>query len=212
MPQDDVMMDWDTHWAEFRTALDRSLMNIKPPYFRLERDRKIVLRERAYCYELYHQLRCNLPDNLANRPNLFVLHGEIDKSGQEAFSEIFNDHPPNPDFVYHGPGYGENNFVIMEVKSSSNCSVRTAQKDIKKIEKFINEIGYRHGIFLIFGSIDSRSREKNISGLIDKLNLNEDLILSDKLMILWHKECGQRVEVLRGTLETNLSAPAQAIE
>jgi hypothetical protein len=35
-----------------------------------------IYRERVYCYELYHQLRCILENNFP-----YKLHGEVDKGG-----------------------------------------------------------------------------------------------------------------------------------
>jgi len=206
MPVEDRFMEWDKCWNSFQTALYNSLISIEPRYFTLTREGKYILRERVYCYELYHQLRCNL----GNWEMPFVLQAEIDKSGQEEFCRIFNQRPPNPDFVFHGPGFGENNFVIMEVKSSSTFSKNGAQNDMNKIEKFTKEFGYRHGVFLIFGSINSKGSERDIRRLVDKLSIDEELISNGKLCVLWHKkcrqDCEQPVEVITGSFNANPSA------
>jgi len=136
-------------WDVFCTALDEAISRVKPEYFRVPRFKdEAAWRERAYCYELYHQLRCQLPEDFA-----YTLHGEIDKMGH---LEIIQHFPgmkrPNPDFVLHKPGKmgpGEN-LAVIEVKRSG-ASLGSIKQDLWKIRKFVDKVGYKHGIMLLFG-------------------------------------------------------------
>jgi hypothetical protein len=70
--------DWQSNWNEFRSALDDAIAKVPNEYFRIKRygDDDPEPRERAYCYELYHQLRLKL------RPDFpYTLHAEVDKAG-----------------------------------------------------------------------------------------------------------------------------------
>jgi hypothetical protein len=72
-------------WKTFFRSLIESIACIDKKYFEVDRyDQEPAMRERAYCYELYHQLRKRLCDNFP-----YTLHGEIDKSGniEESFKK-----------------------------------------------------------------------------------------------------------------------------
>lgn len=174
-------------WEEFSVALDRSIVALEQRYFQINRfNAKPTWRERAYCYELYHQLRHHLGEDFR-----YTLHGEIDKRGHKDICKEFNNIRPNPDFVAHDPGERKN-LVVMEVKPST-CNKIGAQKDINKLEIFINKIRYQHGIFLIFGS------EKDVHKLVDKLIINEELICNGQLCVLWHQRYRGLPKVIKGS-------------
>lgn len=191
-------MDDSMYWNQFQDALCSSIMDIDRRYFKVERYEHIsAWRERVYCYELYHQLRCHLPKCFP-----FTLHGEIDKKGHEVIGKAFgnyykkysqdkkDDRPryPNPDFVVHKPGRSKN-LVVMEVKSTEGDSIEEDyKKDLYKLETFIcaDKIKYEHGIFLIYGSTDQKAAIKNC--LTEE---QETLINHNKLHILYHKMAGK---------------------
>jgi hypothetical protein len=130
----------------FLDRLYRSIQAIESKYIVIPRyENDPVPRERAYCYELYHQLRLFLGDEFP-----YTLHGEIDKRGSPFFERVFDGHTPNPDFIVHRPGTMDN-LVAIEVKPS-RCSKQQADDDIEKLWKLITEVNYQLGIFLIFGS------------------------------------------------------------
>ena len=112
IPANPPTTDW---WATFRHALDTAIAQLPQPYFQVQRHGiEPAWRERAYCYELYHLLRCHLPDNFP-----FTLHGEIDKAGHEDITRHFGRRKrPNPDFILHSPGARGQaaNFAVIEVK------------------------------------------------------------------------------------------------
>ena len=164
-------MNWamSSDFEFFFGCLVESIKSIESRYFMIPRDRNDpVPRERAYCYELYHQLRLRLGDDFP-----YTLHGEIDKRGSTYFEQVFQGHAPNPDFVVHHPGTMEN-LVAIEVKSS-RCSRQQADKDLEKLWELITKVNYQFGIFLIFGP------EWNI-----KLSARDPRIL-----ILQHSRVGQ---------------------
>jgi hypothetical protein len=140
-------MDW---WPTFREALDTAIVELGRPYFQVRRHAmEAEWRERAYCYELYHLLRCHLP---AGFP--FTLHGEIDKAGHEEITRHFGRRQrPNPDFVVHVPGeFGRAaNLAVIEVKRS-DADIKLVQEDLWKIRKFLSDIEYQHGLMLFFGT------------------------------------------------------------
>jgi hypothetical protein len=136
----------ESQWLVFRAALDTAISNIAECYFRIHRaSTTTACRERAYCYELYHQLRKCLPETFS-----YTLHGEIDKAGHRMVMRHFGKRKrPNPDFIVHKPGESRKNanLVIIEVKRSEEGQ-KLVNKDIKKIRKFMKHIDYQHGVML----------------------------------------------------------------
>ena len=65
-----------------------------------------IYRERVYCYELYHQLRCILGDSFP-----YKLNGEVDKMKHPIIRDA-----KKPDFIIHQPGDMEHNLVVIQVK------------------------------------------------------------------------------------------------
>ena len=71
---------------EVRRSLDlvrAGAENVKADYFRLTTtyDTSGIVRERVFCYELYHQMRLLMGEEVS-----LFLHGEIDKHGHRDFS------------------------------------------------------------------------------------------------------------------------------
>jgi len=154
--------DWDYFYRIFL----ESMVKIDPTYFELERYKDVpAIRERIYCYELYHQLRVSLKDD-----SKYKLHGEIDKSGHDWITQLFGGKCPNPDFVVHVPG-DTDNLVVIEVKRSKS-HIREIKDTISKLSTFVTKVNYYRGILLIFGP--------------DKV---ENLGIPNKeIILLWHKE------------------------
>lgn len=166
-------------WEFFISAFMDSIASIDSKYFLLPRyENRPARRERAYCYELYHQLRLRVGDSFP-----YTLHGEIDKRGSKFVDQAFQGHTPNPDFVVHVPDKLEN-LAVIEVKPS-NCQLSFAQKDILKITTFIERVDYQHGIFLVYGLHP-----------IDHL-ANGLVMANDWITFLWHRELGVPPEVIR---------------
>ena len=140
--------------------------------------RKPILRERVYCYELYHQLRA-----LMERDGSFAecaLNGEIDKQGNPIIR------PCSPDFVLHVPGRMQN-FVILEVKpiNGSDAGIR---KDITTIEYFLStEIGYTNGVHLVYG-------DGPINRFVAAWQQRRPAADID---LVWHRQPGERAQRIK---------------
>jgi hypothetical protein len=169
----------DNHWKQFKHALFAGIKNIGHRYFQIERyDDEPAWRERVYCYELYHQLRCQLGDAFP-----YTLHGEIDKQGQRFIRQSLGE-APNPDFVVHVPSRMRN-LAVIEVKSAAGLNADSAKRDLRKLQVFTEQVQYRHGLFLIFGR-----------GGLPNLEMP-----NEKTSILWHKEVGQIPEIVHSAEE-----------
>lgn len=160
--------------AIFLKQFEKSVKNIGELCFKIPRYRsEDAYRERAYCYELYHQLRINLPGDFP-----YTLHGEVDKRGYDFINanEI-------PDFILHKPNTMDN-LVIVEVKTIENYR-RKYRKDFNTLKKFTKELGpeiefnYKLGIWLVFG----------------KGNLDKDItrqFLEQGFLVYHHKVVGKK--------------------
>ena len=85
---------------KFLRCLSKLLTASRQDYYRLRTtySEEGIVRERVFCYELYHRIRC-LQNN--GRLPCIHIHGEIDKSGHALFER---EDQKNPDFIFHVPG------------------------------------------------------------------------------------------------------------
>lgn len=100
-------------------------------------------RERAYAYELYHQLKLFM-DKESGFTGL-SLHGELDKAGRPNFNG------EKPDFLLHVPGTNDRNIAIVEIKTSTGTDF---DKALASLREFTTKHRYAGGILLIFGEQD----------------------------------------------------------
>ncbi len=177
------------HFQMLHAALYQSLSRIESRYFMVDRDGPPAnYRERVYCYELYSQLRCRLPNGFP-----YTLHGEIDKHGYDEVSKHFKG-PPNPDFVIHHPGNPKIvppelwNLAIVEAKSSE-FGRNKAVADVAKLRTFIEEVGYLFGIFLVFGN----ATEVKMKSLMRVLasDHEEHRAADGSIVVIWHQAIGR---------------------
>lgn len=113
-------------------------------------------RERVYCYELYHQLRCQWPEDF-----LYTLCGEIDK---RKHAYVRGDYLDNikPDFLVHEPGYmhPDSNLLAIEVKPANAASEKIVA-DLQKLTALRKDLrnsrgeraNYQHAIFWLYGGV-----------------------------------------------------------
>jgi hypothetical protein len=129
---------------EFDEILQRATAAIGRSYFLLPVHglQSPVRRERVYCYELYHQMRCQWPREDRCR---YALNGEVDKQKHPYFRE---DDPeleekfPKPDLLVHVPGERDN-YAVIEVKSA-RLDRDEVGKDISTLLRFLEvEYPYR---------------------------------------------------------------------
>ena len=132
---------------------------------------KPLLRERVYCYELYHQLRCILPIDAQ-----VVLTAEPDKQGNPSFRKTH----PVPDFIFHEPGSHVQNRAVIEVE----CRVdrRHLRKDLRTF-RCLQEKGYRQFILLLFGV------KKVPWDVLSQVAEEVDMKL-ERVLVLLHAEAG----------------------
>ena len=136
--------------------------------------------ERVFAYELYHQwsIQCK------EEPN-FVINAEIPKS----IYSIDNKEIKFPDLVLHG-GQNDlnNNYVIVEIKRSSNSYSDNYVKDIKKLQIFSKQYeaeiyqekkevkGFKHCVFIIEGK-NAHNEFGKILGQYEKNNGTSNIII-----------------------------------
>lgn len=132
-------------------------------------DENNKLKERVYCYELYHQLR------LLACGNKLLWQCEIDKSGRTKFKR------EKPDFLLHVPN-SEVNHLVMEVKTSDS-RFEGWKKDVETLIRFLDEHDYKKAYFLIFGSKDPSRRLKKLGDN----SSGEAKASVSKIEVWWHK-------------------------
>jgi hypothetical protein len=197
---EDVTLDLDDlekfmRAAEVRAAeLERSFAllldligeasaHIEAEYFQLPvADADAVYRERVYCYELYHQLRCLWTDFP------FSLGGEIDKQG----NPHFHGGPyaaSVPDLLVHVPGTMDGNLAIVEAKSATGLG--GTGDDLRKLGWFCDNARYFRGVFLIYGDAGDADR---LSARIRRAGPDTDF---SRVLCLYHRRVGNRAEQLQ---------------
>ena len=104
-------MSIESYFEYFIECLIEATGKIESHYFQLPvaGDERPIFRERVYCYELYHQLRCTLVDDFP-----YVLDGEVDKAGHPILRTELG--AKKPDFIVHMPGQMDQNLVVIEVR------------------------------------------------------------------------------------------------
>jgi hypothetical protein len=141
-----------------------------------------IYRERVYCYELYHQLRCLWPSECE-----YYLNGEIDKAAHPILKQCGAD-KIKPDFLIHKPGYMSGNYAIIEVKKE-DVDRAGIKKDLQTLILFLNAVGYERAIYLIYGHSINESRLLNIIG--SEYNKLED---AGAIEIWFHKSPFRQAE------------------
>jgi hypothetical protein len=132
---------------DFDALLAASTQAISQLYFQLPvaGHEAVSYRERVYCYELYHQLRCRWPMDTA-----YSLAGEIDKKGHPLVRGNGLDNV-KPDFLIHIPGDMGGNFAAMEVKSV-NGDAAGLGKDLRTLTAFTVHANYERSLLLVYGA------------------------------------------------------------
>ncbi len=149
----------------------KALQNVEQSYFKLPTIYQPggIVRERVFCYELYHQMR------LLGFDDSVRLHAEIDKRR----NPHFKDNPANPDFVFHVPGQMERNTLVMEVKGK--LGIRGIYKDFQTLLDFTEKRAYRKGIFILynhdFWELKSRTMNRFIREGLNKRPTMPDILI-----------------------------------
>lgn len=166
---------------DYLDIIKSALDEIPQEYYRLPTTYSSdgIVRERVFCYELYHRMRC-LQDKRGK--NLLRIHGEIDKRGHELFMES-----RNPDFVFHVPGSMEENTIIVEVKGKIEGGDYREQveEDIKTLLRYVKSYKYYMGIFILFNhSLLELKRRVPMSNLTRNYQTEWPSSVKERIIIL----------------------------
>jgi len=166
--------------------LAEAAARIEREYFQLPvADADSVYRERVYCYEMYHQLRCGW-DGFP-----FSLGGEVDKVGHPHF----RNGPyarSKPDLLVHEPGNMERNLACVEVKACG-ADIDEIRGDLRKLAWFCGNARYHGGIFLVYSM--ERDETPDYAVLRAKIGMAaRDGIDLARISVFAHAAVGQQAE------------------
>jgi hypothetical protein len=148
---------------ELDQILVSATQSIREEYFQLPIDgrEEPIYRERVYCYELYHQMRCNWPNGSS-----FTLSGEVDKSGHPLIRGNGLDRA-KPDFLVHVPGDMGGNHAVIEVKPI-NAQRGGLKKDLITLTAFRRYASYERALYLFYGGGAIKNIIAQLQDLADK--------------------------------------------
>jgi hypothetical protein len=174
--------------------IKEGLCKVPQEYFKLKVKYKrdtVIVRERIFCYELYHIMRQLQADK--GFEDTFILHGEIDKSGHPEFD---TKHRFNPDFVFHVPGTMRDNSVVVEVKGILNFP--GVKKDLRTLHTFTKSYLYKAGVFILYNySMDEFiGRITNHIVEMDEYNDDYNTLIMCKKSFSAPLECRNLSEIL----------------
>jgi hypothetical protein len=176
-------MAMDTDYVTFRRLLGKALNEILWLYFKtpVAGQEEEIFRERIFCYELYHQLRCAFDAESFG----YWIGGELDKDRHPIIRGDLK-----PDLVVHEPGDMDHNLCVLEVKPITGADAGF-KKDVATLTRFVTEFSYHSGILLVFG--DGEAAESVI-----KAKIGADLgVLREKhVCVLWAKNAQCRLAEL----------------
>ncbi|MTI24573.1 hypothetical protein, partial [Fulvivirga kasyanovii] len=134
------------HLNKFKNAL----LNVSPEYFGIPAIHgQVHMNERAFAYELYHQLR-----KIYNGSNWYA-NGELRK-GLTLLPNYEQDNTLIPDLVVHHHKTTTNNIMAIEIKSTPTVTGSQLIQDLKKLEIFTRPgegyLNYHIGILLVINS------------------------------------------------------------
>jgi hypothetical protein len=173
---------------ELTPILQRATAAIEPAYFRLSIHGGVpIYRERVYCYELYHQMRCLWPVGCP-----FLLNGEVDKAAHPMLARL-GAAGFKPDLLVHCPGDMAGNHAVIEVKSDS-AAWSGYEKDLNTLAVFRSSIGYRRAIYLVYG-------DERVGQVAERVTAGAAVLALDVPIELWlHTTAGEPAD-LAATLE-----------
>jgi len=159
------------HYDSLLNVLWISMEKVEKKYIKFEvaNVEDPIQRERAYCYELYHQIR-NRHDNLTGG---YTVTPEPNKKNHP----IIEDHcgPVDPDFIVHNNGNmgPKDNLAVIEVKTSNGDLTAGINKDVETINCMTSlENGYFGGVIIVFGEFTDLKRKNLEKRIKDKISKN----------------------------------------
>ena len=151
------------HLKNFKTAL----LSVAPEYFGIPAiEGQIHLNERAFAFELYHQLR------LIYTGNNWYVNGELRK-GLTFQPNYQLDKTLIPDLVVHHHETTDNDIIAVEIKSDPNVTGPELIEDLEKLEIYTRPgagyLNYHIGILLV-----TNCNFKQKLANMRKINRNEE--------------------------------------
>lgn len=152
-----------------------AISNVSEDYFEITQYNSPTkkLRERVFCYELYHQTRVQLKDYYD-----YKFHGEMDKKAHDSFKKEKKLKNSVPDFIVHVEGDMSYNLIVIEVKHYK-ARISSIESDLDKLSKFLKVGEYHKGIMLVFGGSENEGiyRRDVLNRLCDLKDDRIDIIL-----------------------------------
>lgn len=100
--------------------------------------------ERVFCYELYHQFRiCLTDDVVSENGDALDFHGELRKNNDTKLNGKV------PDMLLHHSGNDESNMLCVEVKTGADLGKSDICKDIDKLSNLCKEHKYESAVYLL---------------------------------------------------------------
>lgn len=127
--------------------------------------------ERVFCYELYHQLRIEIDNNVNDLFKGVLVQGEVkkmnivsllNKIGLDAFEKDFI-----PDILIHNPPDKTNQLCAIEVKTINNLNEEQVSKDLKKLNTYCESLNYENAYFICVNT-----SPKHIENILESIDCN----------------------------------------
>ncbi|MFW6046611.1 MAG: hypothetical protein ACOCP4_02330 [Candidatus Woesearchaeota archaeon] len=143
------------HLNNFKNAL----LNVAPEYFGIRAiEGRIDISERAFAYELYHQLR------LVYTGRIHYVNGELRK-GLSFLPNYGRDDALIPDLVVHQHETTQEDIIAVEIKTNPQVTGPELIEDLQKLELYTRPgqgyLNYHIGILLVINS-NFRQRLNNM--------------------------------------------------
>lgn len=169
-------------------AILESIKNVPKEYYAPD---NIVLYERGFSYEFYHQVR-NLMDSIQFIKQMgIIFSGEAPKDIRLMLDEKFNEHDYDetkfrlryPDFVLHGGLKNKNQeeqLIVIEMKHNKSMAEKTKVSkinktplclDIWKLCVLLKKINFKIGVFIAIGM-----NTKEMISLFDDNKIKDELL------------------------------------
>lgn len=173
---------------EFYKFIDCAMSNVANDYWMVqtaEGDEKV--RERVFCYELYHQMRLLQESEKREFPKMskLTIAGELLKKGLVGFKKEDGNTEEQkcPDFIFHIPQKYINDAIVMEVKGRTDLpSYKSGiYDDFKTLNAFIKseKLHYQSGIFLLYGHTQQEAVQ-----VIRSITFNFEFVAPDKIYVI----------------------------
>ncbi|MBI1267047.1 MAG: hypothetical protein GC193_06390 [Cryomorphaceae bacterium] len=182
--------------------LKTALLSVAPEYFGIPAIQgQIHLNERAFAFELYHQLR------LIYTGHNWYVHGELRK-GLTFLPNYQLENTLVPDLVVHHHETTDNDIIAIEIKSDPKVTGPELIEDLEKLEIYTRpgdgHLNYQIGILLVtncdFRNKFSNMRVENRNRIIELLDFHRIAIWNINIPIPGD-DYGDRIRLREDCLE-----------